>query len=165
MVALEPHVKQTQKLIAQIKGDQGSRKGKNQKGSGKTDQPIPRKRKGEADGKDSARKKVDDREPLKGDHLCTKCEKWSPYVKFTHDTKDCERWDANGKFVGRNKKRAQRANHFSQMKKDRAEFSECFAQMRKDHKALMKKMKKDKKKSKKKGRYASSSSSSDSDSS
>jgi hypothetical protein len=141
-VALETHVKQMQKLIAQIKGDQGSREGKAQKGSGKADQPIPRKRKGEGDGNDSAQKKVDNREPLKGDHLCTKCEKWSPFVKFTHDTKDCERWDANGKFVGReNKRKAQRANHFAKVQKERAELSECFAQMRKEHKALMKKMK------------------------
>ncbi len=86
-------------------------------------------------------------------------------MKFKYDTKDCERWDANGKFVGReNKKKAQGAKHYSKVQKERAEISECFAQMRKDHKALMKKMKKDKKKSKKKDRYASSSSS-DSDSS
>ncbi len=84
-------------------------------------------------------------------------------MKFTHDTKDCSRWDANSNRVShKTNAKIQCANHYAKVQKERDKMSKCFAQMCEDHMALMKKIKKDKKKSKKKDRYASSSSDSDS---
>ena len=115
-------------------------------GKDKAEQPIPRKRKG-GDEKGKPRKFArDDREPLKGDHFCTKCKKWSPYAKYMHDTKDCKHWDAHGTDLYQNNCKArvntQRSNQISKLqheKTKRSEMTKCFAQMREDHAELMKK--------------------------
>ncbi len=72
LTALEPHVKQTQKLIQSVKSEHGRQKGNSSctgSGKDKAEQPIPRRQKG---GKEDGQPKKfahDDRKPLKGDHF------------------------------------------------------------------------------------------------
>ncbi len=113
-----------------MKSKHGHKKG-SQNGAGKltAEQPIPRKRKGgDKNGKDTEKATSDDREPLKGDHLCTRCKKWSPYVKYTHDTKDCLRWDADGSRLScKATAKCQCWNNYAKMQKELAEMAKFFA--------------------------------------
>ena len=77
LTALEPHVKQTQKLIQSVKSEHGRQKS-TQNGSGKpkAEQPIPRKCKGgDEPGQDLRKAARNNCEPLKGAHLCTRFKK------------------------------------------------------------------------------------------
>ncbi len=106
-----------------MKSEHGRQKGF-QSGSGKSkaEQPTPSKQKGgDVSGKDPRKAACDNREPLKDDHICTRCKKWSPFVKFTHDTKDCQRWDTDGiRLSLKANANRQRSNHYTKMQKKRA---------------------------------------------
>ena len=157
LVLLEPEFNQTQRLLDQVKTAGGKpsgekNKGKNANGKRDADQAIPKKT-----VEREAPKNGGDRKKRRGNKYCSRCAKFWPSAKNTHNTKDCRRFDENGKNLFDGNKRNGNANAVTQEKPD---FAKCFAQMQKDNSKLLKLLKK---KKAKKAKVVYESDSSDSD--
>ena len=130
LVHMEPEFGRIQSLMDKVQ--LGNQNGKPKAGPGKSggrngsEQPIPRK------GIESSKGK-------KAKKYCSRCAKGNPGAQFTHNTKDCKRFDKGGNNIldARDKARGVSRNSNAHVQEE-SDMKECFAQMLKGQEKLMK---------------------------
>ena len=133
LILVEPNVKSFAKLVAQVKS-QGNDKGDEEKATAKGGKANSGG--GTASSKSSTKGsggKTQNQNPRNTQRkLCNRCAQWSAYLKNTHNTKDCRKW--NNDSTPKNK----RTRETQAISKEMEEQETCFAQLKAEHKKMKK---------------------------